>query len=125
MNVDILYYFRDKPEALPLFEAIHNMIVTEFENARMDVLKTTIAFSNRYRFAYVGLPFRKVKGRPKVCVILTFGLGYKLEHPRIDMAVEPYPRRWTHHVVIQNVDEVDEQIREWIEEAYHFANAKR
>jgi len=73
----------------------------------------------------VSLPFRKVKGRPKCCVVLTFGLSYQVDHPRITESTEPYPRRWTHHVLIQSADEVDEQIMEWISEAYHFANSKR
>ena len=44
--------------------------------------------------------------------------------PRIVESTEPYPGRWTHHVIIQNADEVDEQVKEWIREAYHFANTK-
>ena len=45
-------------------------------------------------------------------------------HPRVMESVKPYPSRWTHHVVIQNVDEVDEQIKAWLNEAYAFSLMK-
>jgi hypothetical protein len=99
--------------------------MTEFENVKIKVQKTQISFSNRYGFAYVSLPFRKMKNRPDVYIILTFGLGYKMNQGRIAESVEPYPGRWTHHVLIQSVDEIDTQIKEWIREAYDFANEKR
>ena len=36
---------------------------------------------------------------------------------RIDAAVEAYPNRWTHHVMIGTVEEVDEELLSWIVEA--------
>jgi len=119
-----LSFFMKSPDALPLYEAVRDMILLGFEDVTVRVLKTQIAFSNRYNFAFVSLPFRKVKGRPEVYIILTLGLGYRLEHPRVVECVEPYPGRWTHHVIIQSMDEVDAQVREWIGEAYDFSNAK-
>lgn len=53
---------------------------------------------------------RKAKERPAVYIVVTFGLGYKVESPRIDVAVEPYPNRWTHHVLISSPEELDEEL---------------
>ena len=101
------------------------MILSEFENVIVKVSKTQISFSNRHGFAYVWLPSRsKIKERPELYVVLTFGLNRQEKHPRIMESVEPYPTRWTHHVVIQNVDEVDDQIKEWLSEAYAFSMIK-
>jgi len=124
-EVAYLSFFSETPRAIPLYEAIRDFICTEFADVNIKVSKTQISFSNRYGFAFVSLPYRKVKGRPAVYVILTFGLGYKLEHPRIAESVEPYPGRWTHHVIIQSVDEIDGQVKGWLKEAYTFANEKR
>ena len=124
MDHDYLFFFSEKPEAMPLYETIRDFILSEFDDVTINVQKTQISFSNRYGFAFVSLPYRKVKGRPDVNIILTFGLGYWLDHPRIMVSVEPYPGRWTHHVIIQSVYEVDTEIKEWISEAYHFAKTK-
>jgi hypothetical protein len=114
-------FFGKMPDALPLYAAVADKILAEFPDAGVKVQKTQITFANKYGFAFVSLPVRRRKGWPDVCIIFTFGLGHKVEHPRIDIATEPYPNRWTHHIVIQSADEVDEQLMDWIKEAYGFA----
>ena len=48
-----------------------------------------------------------------------------MDSPRIDVATEPYPNRWTHHVMVGSVDEIDEELMGWIEDAADFAANKR
>ena len=122
--VDELFFFDRKPGTLPLYEAVRHMICKGFDDVTIKVSKTQIAFANKHQFAFVSLPYRKIKGAPDVYILLTFGLERKEDHPRIAVSTEPYPGRWTHHVVIASVDDVDEQVREWINEAYHFARIK-
>ena len=55
----------------------------------------------------------------------SFGLGYRKESPRIDAATEPYPGRWTHHVMVGSVEEIDEELMNWIKEAAEFSAGKR
>ena len=125
MDIDEIAFFDKMPSALSLYEAVRDVICSEFEDVTVKVHKTQISFSNKHGFAFISLPYRRGKGRPDVYIIFTLGLNRKLEHPRVDQAVEPYPGRWTHHVIIQSKDEIDEQITEWIREAYWFANEKR
>ena len=47
-----------------------------------------------------------------------------MESPRIDAAVEPYPNRWTHHVPVQGIEEIDEELMGWVKEAAVFAAGK-
>ena len=56
---------------------------------------------------------------------MTFGLFRWVEDPRIAVAVEPYPNRWTHHVVLSDPAQVDSQLMAWLEEAYNCAMSKR
>jgi len=125
MDAVTFSFFDKMPGAIPLYEAIREWICLELGNVTVRVQKTQIAFANRHQFAFVSLPFRKRKGWPEVCVILTFGLGRRVEHPRIVEAVEPYPGRWTHHVIIQDMNEADDEVKEWLREAYWFADGKR
>lgn len=126
MNENVLYFFDRKPEALPLYEAFEQKVFAAVENVKVKVQKTQITFAGRHNFAFVSfLPVRKAKERPKVYIVVTFGLGYRAESPRIDAAVEPYPGRWTHHVLISEVDEIDDELMGWVREAAAFSEAKR
>ena len=125
-DLDTLLFFNEKPEALPLYDAFEERILSEISGVNIKVQKTQITFSNKYNFAFVSfLPVRKAKERPKVYITVTFGLGYKKESPRIDAAVEPYPNRWTHHILVSSVDEIDDELLGWIKEASDFSANKR
>lgn len=126
MNQDILFFFDKHPEALPLYEALEERIQSEIQDVTIKVQKTQIAFANKHNFAFVSfLPARKAKERPDIYITVTFGLGYRKESPRIDAATEPYPNRWTHHMLISRVDEVDDELIGWIKEAGAFSAGKR
>ena len=89
------------------------------------VQKTQITFSNRHVFACVSfLKVRKAAQRPPVYIVITFGLARKLDSPRIAAAVEAYPGRWTHHVLISRREEIDEELMAWVKEAYAFSASK-
>ncbi|GFI10521.1 MAG: hypothetical protein HFI24_00850 [Lachnospiraceae bacterium] len=126
MNQDILFFFDKHPEALPLYEALEERIRSEIQDVTIKVQKTQITFANKHNFAFVSfLPARKAKERPDIYITVTFGLGYRKESPRIDAATEPYPNRWTHHMLISQVDEVDDELLGWIKEAGAFSAGKR
>ena len=121
-----LFFFDEKPAALPLYEAFAKRLLAEIDNVTVKVRKTQISFSNKYNFAFVSfLPARKAKARPESWITVTFGLRYKKESPRIDAASEPYPNRWTHHMLIASADEIDDELMGWIKEAAAFSAGKR
>ena len=126
ISSDELFFFDEKPAAIPLYEAFAKRLLAEIDNVTVKVQKTQISFSNRYNFAFVSLlPVRKAKERPEAWITVTFGLRYKKESPRIDVASEPYPNRWTHHMLISSVDEIDDELMGWIKEAAAFSAGKR
>ena len=126
MNQDILLFFDKHPEALPLYEALEERILAELRDVKIKVQKTQITFSNKRNFAFVSfLPVRKAGERPDIFIVVTFGLSYRKESPRIDAATEPYPNRWTHHMLISRTEEIDDELMGWIEEAAVFSARKR
>ena len=44
--------------------------------------------------------------------------------PRIWQAVEPYPNRWTHHVLVSDESQLDGELLGWVKEAAAFAAVK-
>jgi len=43
---------------------------------------------------------------------------------RIAQASEPYPMRWTHHVLIKDESQINAEIMGWLNEAREFAMNK-
>ncbi|MDE6107713.1 MAG: hypothetical protein K2F83_03430 [Oscillospiraceae bacterium] len=125
VNSDVLFFFDGHMEALPLYEAFAAQI-EQFGDVTVRVQKTQITFSNRHNFVFVSfLPARKAKDRPKNYITVTFGLDNRVDSPRIDIATEPYPNRWTHHVLISSAEEIDKELMGWVKEAYDFSSGKR
>lgn len=119
------HFFEKMPDAIPLYEAVKNRIFSSMTDVNIKIQKSQIAFYYERNFAYVWLPVRKVKNRPEAYIILSFGLGRRLENPRITESVEAAPGRWTHHVIIQDAEEIDEEIMGWLQQAYEFSNRER
>nr|WP_317401591.1 DUF5655 domain-containing protein [uncultured Gemmiger sp.] len=42
----------------------------------------------------------------------------------LEAVVEAYPGRWTHHVLIDRQEAIDEELMSWIQEAYAFSASK-
>ena len=126
-TVNELLFFDSKQDALALYETFREAVLEKVPDTRIEVKKTQISFFNRRMFAAVSFaPVRKAKDRPKPFLTITFGLSYRKESDRIDVAVEAYPNRWTHHVMIGSVEEINEELLSWIVEAAEFAkNMKR
>ena len=126
MNNNILLFFGQHIEALPLYEKLEDQILMKIPEVKIKVAKTQISFSNKRGFAFVSfIPCRRAKERPAAWMTVSFGLGYRKEAERIDVATEPYPGRWTHHVMVGSTAEIDEELLAWIKEAAEFSASKR
>lgn len=118
---DLTHLF--SPETLPLYRAIETRILSLTE-AVIEVKKTQVSFGLRLKFAWVWPPNHRMKKRPEHYVVLTLGLGRKIESPRILEVLEPYPGRWTHHFLIQHPSDLDAELDSMIREAIGFAEIR-
>ena len=123
--MDTLQFFEVMPGALPLYEQLLELVRQTVGPFSIRVQKTQITWSNRYVFACISFAkVRPAKLRPQTYLVVTFGLDHRVESPRIDIATEPYPHRWTHHVLISAPEEIDGELIGWVREAYDFSAAK-
>ena len=122
MDADTLFFFDGRPEELALYEALLEKI-SGFGAVRPVVHKTQISLKNRRVFACVSLARVARKALlPPHYIVLTLGLPYPLESPRIAVKTEAQPRRWTHHIVLGAESELDKELMAWVHEAYMFGN---
>ena len=126
MDAEILYFFSEHMDALPLYQRLEALISEQIPDVRIKVSKTQIGFFNKRGFAFVSFnPCRRAKERPETWMTVTFGLAFRVDDPRIDVATEPYPNRWTHHVTVSRAEDVDGPLLGWIREAAAFSASKR
>lgn len=125
MTEDILFFFDKHMDALPLYEALQQRVMNEIRDVRIKVQKTQVSFYNRHLFACISFArIRKKKNCPSPFIVVTIGLDHRLQSPRIEVATEPYPNRWTHHLLLSDVQEVDDELMSWIKEAAAFSDSK-
>lgn len=124
MDMNGLLFFDEMPKGLPIYEAFLSEVLSRWPDVDIAVQKTQIRFKNRYGFAWVWLPIHRIKGKPDDFIFVSFGLDHRVESPRIWQAVEPYPNRWTHHVIVSSPEDVDRELMGWVEEAYRFSMTK-
>ena len=120
LTLEEALFFAGKPLEQALYERFRHRLLTELEKVFIKVSRTQISFSGKYGFAFVSHPRRKKDQG----ILISFGLFHRQESPRIQSASEPYPNRWTHHVLVSSTEELDEELMGWIQEAYWFANSK-
>ena len=124
-EMDILFFFGEKQEELRLYNLFFDCICTSFPEASVRVQKSQISFYGRHFFAAASLSLRRKKGWPEHSLLITFGLPCRLDSPRIAVAVEPYPGRWTHHVLVSREEQLDEELFEWVSASWAFSESKR
>ena len=125
LDADTLMFFDQHLEALPLYRAFEELLFDSFPVVNKRVKKTQITFSNRHVFACVS--FLRVKRKaelPTGYMVVTLGLPGPLDSERVAVKTEPWPGRWTHHIVVSRPEELNEELLSWIKDAYGFADAK-
>ena len=125
LDLDTLRFFDGHQGALPAYRAFEAWVYDAFPVVHKRVQKTQITFSNRHVFACVS--FTRVKRKsllPDGYLVITLGLPAPLGSDRAAVQTEPYPGRWTAHIVVGPTEEPDAELRGWVREAYAFAEAK-
>ena len=125
LDADALMFFDQHMDILPLYQAFEELLFDSFPVVNKRAQKTQITFSNRHVFACVS--FARVKRKtelPMRFIVITLGLPAPLDSERVAVKTEPYPGRWTHHIVVNKPEELDEELLSWVREAYDFAAVK-
>ena len=122
---DTLFFFDRHQAVYPLYECFQKKLLARLPESRIKVQKSQISYYNRHLYACVS--FLKVKKKselPEDYFVLTLGLPAPLESNRVAAKTEPYPGRWTTHFVISSPSDLNEELFDWIENAYRFAQSK-
>ena len=78
--------------------------------------KSQVAFRRARGFAYLWLPGQYL-ANPSADVVLSIALGRHDPSPRFKEVAHPSPKHWLHHLEINDIDEVDDEVMGWLLEA--------
>jgi hypothetical protein len=93
-----------------------SVALAELGECEIRVAKSQIAFWRRRGFAFLWDPGRYLD--TDVEVVLSLALGRRLESHRFKEVVHPSTQVWMHHLEVRSIDEIDEEVMEWLGEAY-------
>lgn len=111
-------FFAGSPEGMQLYRGVEEAL-RGVGDVTVVVTKSQIAFKRRRSFAYVWRPGQYVKS--DVPAVLSFALKVEVSSPRFKSVVHPSAKVWMHHLELRRVDEIDEQVRDWLRQAYEHA----
>lgn len=115
INQDVLFFFDGRPGELALYECFARRALARWPGAQIRVKKTQISFCEGRMFACVSMtPVRRRAERPEHFITITFGLNHPLDDPRV-VTVPVRSNRFTHHVIVGQPGEIDDQLMDWIE----------
>ena len=112
-------FFADREESRHIFDALR-AVMDDFDGVEVQVTKSQIAFRRRVAFAWVWMPGKYLGGRVAP-LVLTLALRRREASPRWKEVVEPAKGRFTHHLELRSVDEIDDEVRSWLLEAWNAA----
>ena len=125
MDLNTILFFDKHPDALALYEAFTDAVTTMYPDTEIRVQKTQISFYDVHMFACASFTrVKKKKELPDPYLVITLGMPYPLESPRVAVKTEPYPGRWTTHIVVGEVGDIDDELLSWVREAHDFAKNK-
>mgnify|MGYP001814650126 FL=1 len=108
-------YFAGRPLAETVFFRVRS-VLEQLGPVDIRTTKSQVAFRRARGFAYLWLPGQYLAS-PSADVVLSFALGRYDPSPRFKEVAHPSPRHWMHHLEINDVDEVDDEVIGWLREA--------
>ena len=124
-DLDLMTFFDGRRAAYPLYRAFEAALLARHPDTKVKVGKTQITFANRRVYACASfLHVRRKADMPDPYIVITLGLPGPPLSARVAVQTEPYPGRWTHHIVAASEGDVDDELLGWVQQAYDFAARK-
>jgi hypothetical protein len=109
-------FFSGQEKSRQLFEAVRRA-VDAIGPAELCVPKSQIAFRRRKAFAWVWMPAKYLHSK-SAPLVLTLSFLSRDASPRWKEIVEPTPGRFTHHIELYSIADIDNEVCNWLRDAW-------
>ncbi len=119
MTEEVLSFFASCPQALPIYEELERAVRTIEPQTSIRVKRTQIGFFCGCGFAFASRLRVGGAQRREPWLTLTLALGRPLTEAEV--STEPYPGRWTNHLLLLSPKDIGPELRALLKEAADFA----
>lgn len=116
MSLTLDDFFLGRDESRHVFNALREAVAA-IGPAGLRVTKSQVAFRRRIAFAWAWMPDAYL-GPGHAPLVLTLALRRRDPSPRWKQVVEPAPGRFTHHLELHSPEEIDDEVRDCLAEAW-------
>ena len=109
-------FLADSAVALAAFGRIQEAVTT-LGPAQLRLSATQVTWASRRGFAFLWLPGRWLGSRGAPAV-LSIAAARSIPSPRWKQVVEVRPGLWMHHLELEGADDLDDEVGQWLAEAY-------
>ena len=109
-------FFAGQETSMHIFETLRRTVET-LGQSEMRVTKSQVAFRRRKAFAWAWMPGKYLHGKAAP-LVLTIALRHRDGSPRWKEIVEPRLGRFTHHLELYSNNDIDDEVRGWLQEAW-------
>ncbi len=114
------FFFTRKPEAVETVRMFLHGVLERWPETEIVTQKSQVGVRCPRPFCALWVPGKRIRGKASPGAALSLFLPRPLETERLIMAVEPYPGRFTNHLLLSSPEEVDEELFLWTAEAKRF-----
>jgi hypothetical protein len=114
-------FFGEHEESRQIFDALAEAVMA-IGPSSVRVTRSQVAFWRNHPFAWAWMPEQYLK-REAAPLVLTVGLRRRDPSSRWKEVVEPRPGRFTHHLELSSVKEIDREVAGWLREAWEVSGA--
>lgn len=109
-------YFAGSEQSRQLFDRLRE-VIESIGGAEIRVTKSQIAFRHHKAFAWAWMPGKYLRGK-NAPLVLSLSFRHKDPSPRWKEIVEAAPGRFTHHLELYSAGDLDEEVRNWLQDAW-------
>lgn len=113
-------FFAGSPAGLAICLAVQT-VVGSLGPATIKTSKSQVAFWRQHGFAYVWRPGQYLKSG--VPAVLSIVLHRQATSPRFKEVAHPAKSVWVHHIELNQPNQVDDEVEQWLKEAYRDAGS--
>jgi hypothetical protein len=112
-------FFAGRDASRRIFDVLSGAIAV-IGPAEIRVTKSQVAYRRGKAFAWAWVPGMYLHGRGAP-LVLTLSFPKRSASPRWKEIVEPKPGRFTHHLELYTSQDIDDEVRLWLREAWEAA----
>lgn len=110
-----------KPELTPVARTFLLRCLEQWPGTQVVTQKSQVGLRDPRPYCALWPPLHGgFRQRPRDFLVVSLFLPERLASERVAEAVEPYPGRWTNHLLLRTAEEVDEALLSWVARARQF-----